>query len=101
MRRTRPSSKTRLVDANSKRIALTTNIPGLAPHQALDRVIEFSHLLASAARPDRLRYAVLGVIGQELERDAFECGPGGVDLGQDVDAVAILRHHLLYPTHLP
>src|SRR3989454_3878251 len=73
----------------------------LAPHQALDRVIELAHFLASAARPDRLRYAVLGVVGQELERHAFECRPGRVDLSQDVDAVAILRHHLLDAAYLP
>src|SRR6266568_955120 len=73
---------------------------GLAPHQPLDSVVELPDLFASAARPDRFRYAMLRMVGEQLERDTLERRPGRVDLGEDVDAVAILPHHLLDPAHL-
>src|SRR6266853_1778276 len=82
------------------RTALTTNKSDLAPHQSLDRAVELADLLAPATRSDGLRDAVLLVIGQELESHAFECGPCCIDLGEDVDAVAILGDHLLDPPHL-
>src|SRR6266851_4835535 len=62
----------------------------------MHRVVELSDLLASATRSDGLRYAMLRVIGQELESHAFECGPCRIDLGEDVDAVAILGDDLLH-----
>src|SRR5207245_9683971 len=72
----------------------------LAPHQPLDRVVELADLLASAAAPDRLRDTMLGVVGEQLESDALECGPRGVDLGEDIDAVPILLDHLLDTAYL-
>src|SRR5438309_3463859 len=72
----------------------------LAPHQTLDGVVELSDLFASASGPDSLRYAMLGVVGEQLQRHAFECGPGCVDLGEDVDAVPVLLDHLLDPADL-
>src|SRR5690348_8879503 len=77
------------------RIALTTNIPGLAPHQPLDGFVELADLLGSPARTDRFSHTMFGVIGQQLEGDALERGPRRVDLGEDVDAVAILLNHVL------
>jgi Cu2+-exporting ATPase len=40
------------------------------------------------------------MVRQQLQRDAFECGPGCVDLGENVDAVSILFDHLLDSPHL-
>src|SRR5262252_3897109 len=68
---------------------------GLALHQALDGLVELPDLLGRLARADRLGYAVLGVIGEQLEGDALEGGPCGIYLGQDVDAVAVVIQHLL------
>ncbi len=81
-------------------MALTANKSDLAPDQSLDRRVELANLLPSASRLDRFDDAVLGMVGEQLERDAFECGPGRVDLGEDVDAVAILLYHLLDASHL-
>src|SRR5947209_16719367 len=44
---------------------------------------------------------MLGVVGEQLEGDALERRPGRIDLGQHVDAVTILRHHLLDAANLP
>src|SRR2546421_5547651 len=82
------------------RTALITNNVDLAPHQPLDRLVQLANLLASATRSDRLDHAVLGVIGQQLEGHALESGPRRVHLSEHVDAVTILRHHLLNAAHL-
>src|SRR5207249_8543898 len=58
------------------------------------------HFLSAFPGHDRLGHAVLGVIGEQPEGDALEGGPGRVDLGQDVDAVAVLFDHLLDPSDL-
>src|ERR1700674_3990392 len=44
---------------------------------------------------------MLGVISEQLKGDTLERGPGRVDLGKDVDAVAVLLHHLLDAPNLP
>ena len=72
----------------------------LAPHQPLDRLVELPNLLASAARTDRVHHAMLGMVSEQLQRDALERRPGRVDLGEDVDAVAILLHHFLNTANL-
>src|SRR5487761_1145732 len=43
---------------------------------------------------------MLGVVGEQLQGNAFQCGPGRVDLGEDIDAVPILLDHFLDSTHL-
>jgi P-type Cu2+ transporter len=43
---------------------------------------------------------VLGVVGEQLKGDTLERGSGRVDLREDVDAVAVLFHHLLDATNL-
>src|SRR5437660_4277375 len=77
----------------ARETASTTNTS--APHEAADGLVELADLLGSVPRLDRLRHAVLGVISEQLKGDALEGGPGGADLGQDVDAVAVLFDHLL------
>src|SRR5581483_12366537 len=44
--------------------------------------------------------AVLDVVVEDPEAEAFERGCDGADLGEDVDAVAILGDHLLDPPYL-
>src|SRR6266849_8697051 len=44
---------------------------------------------------------MLGVVGEQLKGDALQGCLGRVDLGQNVDAVAVLLDHLLDPAHLP
>src|SRR6202140_4222916 len=73
----------------------------LAPYQPLDRRIELTNLPGAAARADRLGHAMLGVVGQQLERNALERGAGRVGLGEDIDAVPILLDHFLDSSHLP
>src|ERR1700686_4746244 len=72
----------------------------LAPYQPLDRRIELTNLPGAAARADRLGHAMLGVVGQQLERNALERGAGRVGLGEDIDAVPILLDHFLDTSHL-
>src|ERR1700693_899923 len=72
----------------------------LAPYQPLDRRIELTNLPGAAARADRLGHAILGVVAQQLERNALERGAGRVDLGEDIDAVPILLDHFLDTSHL-
>src|SRR5262249_35923947 len=43
---------------------------------------------------------MLGVVGEELQGHAFQSGLRGIDLGQDVDAVAVFVDHLLDATNL-
>src|SRR5215472_18052749 len=83
----------------ARRSASRTN-NSLGPHQPLDGLVELADLVTSVSRLDRLCHAVLGVLGEELEGHALESGPGGVDLGQDVDAVAVGLDHLLDAANL-
>src|SRR5438445_9616935 len=73
----------------------------LASDEPLDGAVQLLDLGAAAAGADRLRDAVLGVVRKKLQRDAVERSFGGADLGQDVDAVSIVRDHLLDSPDLP
>ena len=61
----------------------------------------FSSAAALVTRGDRVAHAVGDVILEQLRADLLERGLDGRDLGQDVDAVAILVDHPLDAAHLP
>ena len=50
---------------------------------------------------DRAGDAVVDVVVEHLQADVLERGHRRPDLGEDVDAVALLLDHLLDPAHLP
>ena len=49
---------------------------------------------------DRFRNAVLCVRAEQQQANLFEFRPRRVDLGQDVDAVAVLGEHALDASNL-
>ena len=70
------------------------------PEQALDGAHQLGGALVGAvlAAADD---AMVGVVLEQAERDLVERGLHGRDLGDDVDAVAVLVDHLLDAAHLP
>ena len=65
-----------------------------APPLEIDELVELGALLFLVAAGDRIGHAAGGVL---LENGAFHLGEGGFDglhLGEDVDAIAIVLHHL-------
>src|SRR6058998_3858946 len=75
-----------------------------AASEAVDRVeqlLALARRLAAVARGERVADAVVDVLVEELEGDSLERGGDGRDLGQDVDAVAVVGDHLLDAAHLP
>src|SRR3954452_23422033 len=74
--------------------------PSAAAHEPPDR----GHELLGAVvllRLGALDHAVAGVVVEEAERDLVERRLDGGDLGQDVDAVAVVLDHPLHAAHLP
>src|SRR2546430_13040498 len=67
----------------------------LAADQPFDGLGKLPLLGRPLAGADRLAHAVFGVIPEQDQRDALQPCPGGVDLRQHVDAVAVLLDHLL------
>src|SRR5437867_1452939 len=90
----------RAIKAAPAPITTRSTTTASAPNQPLDGVVELANLRPAAAAPNRLGHAVLRVIGEQLQRHALECRPGGIDLSQDVDAVAVLVDHLLDAPYL-
>src|SRR5829696_509687 len=75
----------------------------LRAREAVDGFEELTALLRCDVRVARLegaRDAVVHVLVEDLERDALEGSRGGRDLGEDVDAVALVLDHPLDPAHL-
>src|SRR5712691_9765513 len=64
-------------------------------HEPLNRVVEFLDFGVAIAGADGLSDAVLGVVGQKKEGNAFERGLHCAHLRQDVDAVPVVPDHLL------
>src|SRR2546423_12875078 len=70
------------------------------PPQPLYRLGQLPHLRGALPGPDRIGHAVLGMVVQQDQGHALQGRPDGVDLGQHVDAVAILVHHALQSADL-
>src|SRR5215218_3184571 len=66
-----------------------------------EQLVRLRPHLRLVARGDRACDAVVDVVVEHLQAHVLECGHGGADLRQDVDAVALLLDHLLDPAHLP
>src|SRR2546425_4157638 len=49
---------------------------------------------------ERAGDAVVDVLVEDLEAEALQCSVDGRDLGEDVDAVAVVGDHALDPAHL-
>ena len=64
---------------------------GSGADQPADRAHQLLHLLLGGALAGA--HAVADVVVEEAEGDLVEGGLGGLDLGEDVDAVAVLLHH--------
>src|SRR6185437_3552517 len=77
--------------------------PSANAGEAVDRVEQLAALLGRdllVAGGQRSGHAVVDVLVEDLERHRIECGRDGRDLGDDVDAVAVLFDHLLDASHL-
>ncbi len=64
-------------------------------HEAADGGHQLGRLLVALLRGVGPEHAVSGVVVEQPERDLVESGLGGADLGQDVDAIAVVLHHAL------
>ena len=79
-----------------------TALPRLC--EPLNRLEELGRLLVRlrrVARGERAGDAVLHVILEHLDPDRLEGGVDGSELGENVDAVAVVLDHLGDASHLP
>ena len=72
----------------------------LAAQKPVDGFRQLANLLGRVAGLDGLGNAVLSVRAEQQKASLFECRPGRVDLGQDVDAVAVFGDHALDASNL-
>ena len=71
-----------------------------AGDESFDGLRQLSHLVGGVAGPDGPGDAVVDVVFEEDEAHFFESRSRRVDLGQYVDAVAILVDHALQSANL-
>src|ERR1051326_7472005 len=64
--------------------------PSSGAEESVDSFGQLSNLAGLISRFDGLRYAMLRVVVQQQEAHLLEAGSCRIDLGQDVDAVAVL-----------
>src|SRR6266536_756289 len=72
--------------------------------KAVHRLEQLTALRAGrllVSRGKRFRNAMIHVVVEHLEGEIFESRVDGGNLGEDVDAVAIVLDHPLDPAHLP
>jgi hypothetical protein len=72
----------------------------VAAGKHLDQFADLAALLALIARRDRMLDAVGDVIGEDLVFGAAQRGAHRRELGDDIDAIAIVLDHAREPAHL-
>src|SRR5580658_7904419 len=85
------------------RCAFPPYIVGTSTRHAGDRgdqFLDLMTLLDHVARGESTRHTVRHVIPQHLFLDLVQRGADGIDLGQQIDAVAVLRDHALQAADL-
>src|ERR1019366_6557031 len=87
------------VGAPSRCVQGETGSPS-AFHEAADRLAQLTKLLRSIPALDCIRDAMLDVVVEQQQSDPIESSLHGLDLGQDVDAVALALHHFLEASRL-
>src|SRR5215472_5245095 len=72
----------------------------IAPRQDIDQLGDLAALLALVARRNRMRHARCRMVAEDLLLDRTQRRPHRRDLGDDVDAVAVILDHAAEPAHL-
>src|SRR3954447_22101555 len=70
------------------------------PRQHVDQLVHLAALFAAVTACDRMLDTVADMILQDLLLDAPQRGAYRRDLGEDVDAVAVMLDHAGDPAHL-
>src|SRR5215468_61991 len=91
------SSATWVTMQTRSRAAFTSPPPAVEDFQ---QFVDLGLPVALGASMEGVRHAVLQVIAQDLLLDLVECRPHRADLGQHVDAVAVLLDHAGDAAHL-